>query len=132
MFELAKIDYNEAFVMNELSQLINHWRDVCENNCASRFCFSIDSSFVICRNEKSVLIYMYCRSKDMGELEFMPDVCMGGNNIPDLIMLDIKHFRDWYEFTCARTLMCNVKRHTVYDFFDDAAAMDEFVMKHNM
>ena len=129
MFELGKI-YDEAFVMDELSQMINHWRNVCDTGCATRFCFSVDSSFVICRNQKSVLIYMYCRSKDFGELDFMPDVCM--SDIPDIIMMDITHFRDWYEFTCARTLMCNVKQHAVYDFFDDSAAIDEFIIKHNL
>ena len=113
MFELGKID-EEEFGVDELSQMINHWRDVCASNCMIRFCFSVDSSFVICRDKKSILIYMYCRSKDLGELEFMPDVCM--SDIPNVIMMDITHFKDWYEFTCARTLMCNVQQHVVHDY----------------
>ena len=56
----------------------------------------------------------------------MPDVCM--SDIPNIILVDIKHFRDWNEFTCARTLMCNVTQHAVYDFFDDSAAIEEFVI----
>ena len=70
---------------------------------------------------------MYCRSKDLGELEFMPDVCM--SDIPNLIMTDITHFRDWNEFTCDRTLMCNVQQHIVHDFLDHSAAIVEFVLK---
>ena len=107
--------------------MIDHWRDVCVNSCMIKFCFSIDSSFVICRNKKRILIYMYCRSKDLGELEFMPDVCM--SDIPNVIMMDITHFKDWYEFTCARTLRCNVQQHIVHDYFDDSAAILEYVIK---
>lgn len=106
--------------------MIKHWRSVCDTGCAIKFCFSVDSSFVICRGRKSILIYMYCRSKDLGELEFMSDVCM--SYIPDLIMMDIRHFKNWNDFTCARTLMCNVKQHRVYDYFDDSAAIEEFVI----
>ena len=106
--------------------MIKHWRSVCDTGCAIKFCFSVDSSFVICRGRKSILIYMYCRSKDLGELEFMSDVCM--SYIPDLIMMDIRHFKTWNDFTCARTLMCNVKQHRVYDYFDDSAAIEEFVI----
>ena len=47
MFELGKID-DEEFGVDELSQMVDHWCDVCVDNCMIRFSFSVDSSFVIC------------------------------------------------------------------------------------
>ena len=126
MFGLGKID-DEKFGVDELAQMVDHWRDVCVNNCMIRFCFSVDSSLVICRSNRSVLIYMCCRSKDLGELNFMPDVCM--SDIQNVIMIEIKHFKNWYEFTCARTLMCNVQQHVVHDYFDDSATIVKYVIK---
>ena len=119
VFELGKITDTE-FSMDELSAIICNWRIVCDTACQTRFCFSIDSSLVVCREQQSVLIYVYARSKDAPELDFLSDVCMADVN--DLIMMDIVHFKNWNDFTCARTLMCRVKKHTVYDFFEDPTA----------
>ncbi len=118
VFELGKIT-DAAFNMDELSAIICNWRDVCDKACQTKFCFSIDSSLVICREQHSVLMYVYARSKDAPELDFLSDVCMADVN--DLIMMDIVHFKNWNDFTCARTLMCRVNKHTVYDFFEDPA-----------
>ena len=119
VFELGKITDAE-FSMDELSAIITHWHDVCDKACQTKFCFSIDLSLVVCREQQSVLIYVYARSKDAPELDFLSDVCMADVN--DLIMMDIVHFKNWNDFTCARTLMCRVKKHAVYDFFEDPTA----------
>ena len=120
MFELGKIS-DVAFTRDELSEIITHWRDVCDKTCDADV-MSIDSSLIVCREEQSVLIYIYARSRpsDSGELDFLSAVCM--TDVEDLIMMDIIHFKNWHDFTCARTLMCRVKKHAVYDFFEDPTA----------
>lgn len=102
--------------------MLHHWKKILCEAINDRILLSVDSSFVFNTNECNVvLIFIKARNKDLGELQFISDICLSG--VSDLVMSDMVEWEDSYAFQVARVMSCNVRDHAVYDFWKESQSL---------